>query len=102
MIVITTPTGDIGSQVLQSLLQTDGEKLRVIVRDPARLAAATRDRVEIVAGSHDDPNVVDRAFAGADAVFWCVPPDPHAPSLEVAYSGFTRAAARAFTTHGVG
>ena len=105
MIVITTPTGDIGHQVLSTLLSSapsSGEKLRVIVRDPARLPGPARDRVDVVAGSHGDADVVDRAFAGADAVFWVVPPDVHAPSLEAAFSGFTRAAAQAFTAHGVG
>jgi uncharacterized protein YbjT (DUF2867 family) len=104
MIVITTPTGDIGSQVLATLLTSTGatgEKLRVVVRDPARLPGPARDQVDVVAGSHADAGVVDRAFAGADAVFWVVPPDPHAPSLEAAFSGFTQAAAQAFTTHGV-
>jgi uncharacterized protein YbjT (DUF2867 family) len=105
MIVITAPTGDIGSQVLNTLLNhvtTTGEELRVIVRDPAKLPDAVRDRVDVVAGSHADAEVVNRAFAGADAVFWLVPPDAQAPSLEVAYSGFTQPAAQAFQTHGVG
>ena len=103
MIVITTPTGDIGSQLLGNLLSSgQGEDLRVIARDPAKLSAAVRDRVDIVTGSHAEADVVDRAFAGADAVFWLVPPDSQAPSLQVAYSGFTQAAAKAFTAHGVG
>jgi uncharacterized protein YbjT (DUF2867 family) len=105
MIVITTPTGDIGSQVLATLLgnvSSSGEKLRVIARDPARLSGPARDRVDVVAGSHRDAGVVDRAFAGADAVFWVVPPDAHAPGLDVAYSGFTRAAAQALKANGVG
>ncbi|MFI6309265.1 NAD(P)H-binding protein [Nocardia fusca] len=104
MIVITTPTGAIGSRLLGILLEhgpAGGEKLRVIVRDPAKLAGPVRDRVDIVRGSHGDPATVNHAFAGADAVFWLVPPDPTAPSLDAAYSGFTRAAARAFTAHGV-
>lgn len=101
MIVITTPTGDIGGQLLDTLLDSR-EELRVVVRDPARLPGPVRDRVDVVAGSHGDADVVDRAFAGADAVFWCVPPDPRAPSLEAAYSGFTGAAAKALTAHGVG
>ena len=42
MIVITTPTGQIGSQVLGNLLDS-GEELRVIVRDPAELPAGVRD-----------------------------------------------------------
>lgn len=104
MIVITTPTGAIGSQLLRILLDdapTRGEELRVIVRDPAKLPGTVRDRVDIVTGSHGDPEVVGKAFAGADAVFWIAPPDRQAASLEVAYSGFTRAAARAFTSYGV-
>lgn len=36
MIVITTPTGDIGGHVLSKLAATD-EPLRVIVRDPSKL-----------------------------------------------------------------
>ena len=101
MIVITTPTGQIGSQVLGDLLDS-GEQLRVIVRDPAQLAAGVRKDLDIVEGSHGDAAVVDKAFSGADAVFWLVPPDPRATSVEAAYVGFTRPAAEAFKRHGVG
>lgn len=99
MIVITTPTGTIGSQVLRNLL--DSEPLRVIVRDPARLPDDVRERVDVITGSHDDAEVVGKAFAGADAVFWCVPPIRQALSLDAGYSGFTEAAARAFPAYGV-
>ncbi|WP_067902547.1 NAD(P)H-binding protein [Nocardia vaccinii] len=105
MIVITTPTGKIGSRVLEIVVaQQDktGELVRVIVRDPSGLPDAIRDRVEVVAGSHGDREVLDRAFVGADAVFWLVPSDHRAPSLEAMYSGFTRPAAEAFAAHGVG
>jgi len=101
MIVITTPTGQIGSQVLGDLLDS-GEQLRVIVRDPAQLPAGVRKDLDIVEGSHGDAAVVDKAFYGADAVFWLVPPDPRATSVEAAYVGFTRPAAEAFRRHGVG
>ena len=101
MIVITTPTGQIGSQVLGNLLDS-GEEVRVIVRDPAQLRADVRDGLDIVEGSHSDAAVVNKAFAGADAVFWLVPPDPRAHSVEAAYVGFTRPAAEAFKSHGVG
>jgi uncharacterized protein YbjT (DUF2867 family) len=101
MIVITTPAGQIGSQVLGNLLDSD-EQLRVIVRDASNLAADVRERVDIVEGSHSDAAVVDKAFSGADAVFWLVPPDPRAVSVEAAYVGFTQPAAESFRTHGVG
>jgi uncharacterized protein YbjT (DUF2867 family) len=101
MIVITTPTGQIGRQVLSNLLGS-GEELRVIARDPSDLPGGVRDGIDVVVGSHGDASVVDKAFAGADAVFWLVPPDPRATSVEAAYVGFTRPAAEAFKRHGVG
>ncbi|MFA3875664.1 NAD(P)H-binding protein [Streptomyces sp. MMCC 100] len=104
MIVITAPTGNIGRHLLSLLLESapaHGEELRVIVRDPARLPAAVRERVEVVAGSHGDAAVLDRAFDGADAVFWLVPPDS-SKTPDDAYLGFTRPAANALVVHGVG
>jgi uncharacterized protein YbjT (DUF2867 family) len=100
MIVITTPGGQIGHQVLATLLDS-GEALRVIDRDASALPAEIGERVEVVEGSHGDAAVVDAAFAGADAVFWLTPPNPQAPSVEAAYVGFTRPAAAAFKRHSV-
>src|SRR6266536_2033207 len=100
MIVITTPTGLIGHQVLGNLLGS-GEALRVIDRDPSRIPAGVREHVEVIKSSHGNPDVVDDAFAGGDAVFWLAPPDPRAESVEAAYVGFTRPAAEAFKRHAV-
>ncbi len=100
MIVITAPTGGIGQQVLENIL-TSGQPVRVIARDPARLPAHVPDRVEVVQGSHGDAAVLDKAFAGADAVFWLLPPNARAESLEAAYIDFTRPACEAFARHGV-
>ena len=58
MIVVTAPTGLIGHQVLNNLLESD-EPIRVIARDPSRLPAHTSERVEVVQGSHGDLNVVN-------------------------------------------
>lgn len=100
MIVVTTPTGNIGRQVVENLL-AQGAPVRVVARDPARLAPETRERVEVVQGTHDSPEVVGRAFEGAKAVFWLVPPNPRATSLEAAYLDFTRPACEAFRVCGV-
>jgi uncharacterized protein YbjT (DUF2867 family) len=100
MIVITTPTGDIGHQVVDNLLALDAP-LRVVVRDPSRLAQRVRERVEVVEGTHGDADVVDKAFAGADAVFWLVPSDPRWPSARDGYVDFARPGAEAFRRHGV-
>jgi uncharacterized protein YbjT (DUF2867 family) len=101
MIVITAPTSGIGRQVVQNLL-IDGVAVRVVARDPARLAPDVAERVEIIRGSHSDPSVVAEAFAGADAVFWLVPADPKADSVFAAYVDFSRPAAEAFKTQAVG
>jgi uncharacterized protein YbjT (DUF2867 family) len=100
MIVVTAPTGHIGSQLLGELNQRK-EPIRVIARDPARLPAALRDAVEVVAGSHRDAGVVDRAFAGADAVFWLLPADPAATSIYQTYVGDSISAADAIVAHRV-
>jgi uncharacterized protein YbjT (DUF2867 family) len=100
VIVITAPTSTIGHQVLEDLLRGD-EPIRAIARDPARIPARIRERIEVVQGSHSDSNIVNQAFSGVDAVFWLVPPDPHAESLEAAYVDFTRPACDAFEHHQV-
>ncbi|OPC78409.1 NmrA family transcriptional regulator [Embleya scabrispora] len=104
MIVITAPTGNIGRHLLSGLLTSApaaGEELRVIVRDPARLPDEARGAVDVVTGSHADADVLDRAFDGADAVFWLVPPDA-ALTPHDAYIGFSRPAVKALAAHGVG
>ncbi|HWW84747.1 MAG TPA: NAD(P)H-binding protein [Vicinamibacterales bacterium] len=100
MIIVTAPTGAIGHQVLENVLQGQ-EPIRVIARDPSRLPPHARDRIDVVQGSHSDAAVVNKAFAGADAVFWLVPPDPRAKTVDAAYVDFTRPACAAFKTHGV-
>ncbi|WP_433086415.1 NAD(P)H-binding protein [Dactylosporangium sp. CA-052675] len=101
MIVVTAPTANIGRQLVQHLLDA-GAPVRVVARDPARLAPGVAGRAEIVRGSHADPAVVAEAFAGADAVFWLVPADPRASSVDEAYSGFARPAVEAFAAGAAG
>lgn len=100
MIVVTAPTGNIGRQVLARIVDS-GERIRVIARDPARLPASARDRVEIIEGSHSQADVVSKAFEGAESVFWLVPADPCAVSADAAYVDFARPACEAFGSLGI-
>ena len=100
MIIVTTPTGAIGHQVLENVLRGE-EPIRVIARDPSRLPSHVRERINVVQGSHSDAAVVNKAFGGADAVFWLVPPDPRAKTVDAAYLDFTRPACAAFKTQGI-
>jgi uncharacterized protein YbjT (DUF2867 family) len=100
MIVITTPAGAIGRQVLDLVLNS-GAPVRVVAREPSRIPAAVRARIEIVQGSHGDAGVIERALAGADAVFWLPPPPYTAASVEAGYLDFTRPFCEALGRHGV-
>lgn len=100
MIVVTTPTGQIGSQVVQNLLAVN-EAVRVIVRDPARLDPEIRGKVDVVQGSSDDESVLSRAFAGAENLFWVVPPSSRTNNVREYYLAFTRPACRAIKSQGV-
>jgi hypothetical protein len=96
MIVITTPTGEIGRQVLDRILDS-GEAARVIARDPSRLPARVHAHAEVVQGSHGDAGAITKALAGADRLFWLVPPPPFSRpgSAEGYYLDFTRPASEA-------
>ncbi|MEU6867686.1 NAD(P)H-binding protein [Streptomyces sp. NPDC046876] len=102
MIVITTPTGDIGRQVLDRVLD-GGETARVIARDPSRLSEHVRARVEVVEGFHADADTIAKALEGADRLFWLVPPAGfrNAGPARGYYLDFTRAAAQEAAARGV-
>lgn len=102
MIVITAPTGDIGGQVLDRVLDK-GEAVRVIARDSSRLPERVRDQAEVVQGSHGDADTITKGLEGADRLFWLVPPAgrDYAGSAEHYYREFTRAACRAAASQGV-
>jgi len=100
LIVVTTPRGNIGRQLLEQLLQS-GARIRVIDRDPSRLPKHVLERVDVVQGSHGEASAVNHAFEGAQTVFWVCPPDPGADSVEKAYLEFTRPASEAIRSRGV-
>lgn len=100
MIVISAPTGQIGSKLVSNLLRHE-EPLRLITRNPDRLPADVRARAEIVVGSHSDRDVVDRALEGADALFWLMPAAATARSPYEAYVTASIAGADAVVRHEV-
>lgn len=100
MIVVTTPTGQIGRQVLDNILDST-DAIRVITRDPSRLSPRVRERAGVIRGSSDDIDVVTEAFAGADSVLWLVPPNPRAGRPEDYYLDFTRPACEAIKSQDV-
>ncbi|MET0966509.1 MAG: NAD(P)H-binding protein [Nakamurella sp.] len=73
-IVTSTPTGHVGSRVVQLLLQA-GVRPIVLVRDPDRLDPQVRELVDIRQGDQGDADFVRAATVGADALFWVDPTD---------------------------
>lgn len=98
MILLTTPTGDIGHRVLGRLLAAD-TPVRVIARDPSRLAPDPR--LDVVEGSMSDAATIARALPGVTGVFWLPPGDPSLPSADAAYSGVSQAFCNALPRSGV-
>lgn len=98
MIVITTPTGDIGHQVLKHVVQGN-EPVRVVARDASRIPQEIRQHIEFIKGSHGDAATIERALNGADSLFWLILPDPFTTlnRVDEAYADFTRPAAKAIT-----
>ena len=71
-ILVTTPTGRVGQEVLRELLAPEFE-VRVILRNPERLPVETRDQLEIVRGSIEDGALLGQSLHGVDSLFWCIP-----------------------------
>ena len=71
-IAVTTPTGHVGSRVVQLLVQA-GVRPVVLARDPGRLDPAVRDLVDVAQGDLTDETYVTAATEGVDALLWVAP-----------------------------
>jgi uncharacterized protein YbjT (DUF2867 family) len=99
-IVVTTPTGHVGSRVVR-LLQQAGVRPAVLVRDRSRLDVDVQSGVDVREGDLDDADFVLSATRDAHALFWVDPTDlgaddPNAVSIRL--GGHAAAAVRA---HGI-
>lgn len=73
-IVVTTPTGHIGSRLTNILLDR-GAEITLIARHPEKVSNFKTRGARVVAGEHDDPKVLEQTIQGADALFWLTPPN---------------------------
>lgn len=101
-IVVTGGAGFVGRNVVKQLLDA-GRPVTVLVRNPVKMPTMLRDdRIRLVAGDAADPDALDRAFAGADAVIHlatCMADDPAAIEREMANA--TRTVAQACKKHDI-
>jgi len=103
MILVATPTGDIGRRVLSRLCAAHAA-VRVIARDASKLPP--EPPFDVVEGSMADAATLEQALPGVTCVFWLPPGDPTLPSAEAAYVDVSRAFCEALpgseVTHVVG
>lgn len=100
-IVVTTPTGHVGSRVTRLLLQA-GARPTLVARHPERLDPRVRERADVVQADQSDPAAVVHATRNADALFWVAPPtdDPDADPVSW-HADLGANAARAVTENGI-
>lgn len=96
-IVVTTPTGHVGSHVVRALVQA-GERPTVLVRDPSRLDPSVLERVRAVACDQGDTAAVIASTTGADALYW-VNPDGTDPDPIAGYTRLGEVVAAAVTAN---
>ena len=99
-IVVTTPTGNIGSAVTRALLDA-GEQPLLISRDLARAKEST-DRSAIARqGSHSDAALLTESSVGAPALFLVSPLDLQVQDLRAHYRTFAEAAVTAINANSI-
>jgi uncharacterized protein YbjT (DUF2867 family) len=101
MIVLMGASGNVGRVAAETLL-TQGRKIRVLGRDPARLASLAKRGAEVVTGDASDASFLARAFAGAEAVYTLIPPDPVSTDFRARQDRLGEATVQALGQAGVG
>src|SRR5688500_13972044 len=91
-ILVTGATGYVGGRLIPLLLAR-GCRVRVLVRDPDRLAGRSwRDQVEVAVGDVLDPATLPAALDGVDAAYYLI----HSMSRHADFAHRDLRAARSF------
>jgi uncharacterized protein YbjT (DUF2867 family) len=101
-IVVTTPTGHVGSRAARVLIQA-GVRPTLLARDPARVDRALSGQADVVETDLSDADAVVRATRYADALLWVAPRTDDPSADPVAWNARLGAiAARAVTENRIG
>jgi uncharacterized protein YbjT (DUF2867 family) len=99
MILVTTPTGNTGSMILQQLAEK-GEKVRIFVRDPEKISTDILEKVEVATGSLLNESEFTEALKGCDTLYFCVPQSNTQEDVNAYYEGFAKVASQAIKNAG--
>src|SRR5216683_1910875 len=100
MYVITGATGYTGSVAAEKLIAS-GAKVRVIGRDAKRLERFSQKGAEAVVADMTDAVALEKAFAGARAVYAVIPPNISAPDVRAYQERVTDSLAAAIRNNGI-
>ena len=95
MILITGATGNNGRELVRQLVAA-GQRVRALVRNPAKAAELNGPNVELAVGDFDHPATLDAALRGVDKAFLLTPVAEHFAEWQ---SAFIEAAQRAELKH---
>ena len=102
VILVTGATGYIGGRLVSRLLN-EGHTVRVVVRTPEKLKDVPwAERVEIVQGDLQDPDTMEAACGGVDALYYLVHSMGSGRGFERRESSIAATVASAATAAGVG
>jgi uncharacterized protein YbjT (DUF2867 family) len=99
-IVVNTPAGNIGRNVVKHLL-LKGEEVVIISRNAGKVTDLVNQGAKLVVGSIDDPAVLLKAFNNVESLFWVTPFAPDRPDYINWARQLARTAADAARTAGV-
>ena len=74
-IAITTPTGNVGSKIVENLLNKASDKLILLARDASKLEDARSKGAVVREGTLTDEDYVMYATEDVDTLFWVLPPN---------------------------
>jgi uncharacterized protein YbjT (DUF2867 family) len=100
MYVITGATGNTGSVVAERLL-AEGEKVRVVGRDPKRLERFKQKGAESFIADMTDAGAVTNAIAGAKSVYAMIPPNIASPDVRAYEESVANALRSAIEKNGI-
>jgi uncharacterized protein YbjT (DUF2867 family) len=95
MILITGATGNNGRELVRQLVAA-GQRVRALVRNPAKAAELKGPNVELAVGDFDQPETLHAALRGVDKAFLLTPVAEHFAEWQ---SAFIEAAQRAEVKH---
>jgi uncharacterized protein YbjT (DUF2867 family) len=101
-VAVTTPSGHVGSAVVDFLLEFGGD-IRIVLlgRRPEKLANFVKRGAELAIGPQDDADYLIKATRSADALFWATPPGYGSDNVRAFQNRLGRAAAAAIRTNGI-